>query len=352
TTYPGYKDNEDFEVLRYFSVPIFFRPPYRYGFPKLDKRFKKRISEVKFDLVHAHSPFVAGSLALEIARERNVPFVASFHTKYHDAFKHIFSSKRLIRHFIKRIVEFYESADDVWVPNSGTIITLREYGYKGNVFVMPNGTDLQSIKGKKPCIKTVDTILKVDDAAPVFLFVGQLTWEKNHKFLLKSLKLLREKGFTNFLMVFIGAGYAEQEMKNIVKDYNIEKNVTFLGVIKDREKLKTFFLRADLMLFPSLYDTSPLTLKEAAALKLPVLLIENSTASEGITDNYNGFLSPDDPEKYARKILSVIKNKKLIDTAGENAQRTLYHSWEEVIEKVYEKYSEIIKKHKFLSNTK
>ncbi len=222
TTYPGHKDNEDFEVIRYFSVPIFFRPPYRYGFPRLDKRFNKRISKVKFDLVHAHSPFVAGSLALEIARERNVPLVASFHTKYHDNFKHIFNSKKLVRHFIKRIVDFYESADDVWVPNSGTVITLREYGYRGNVFVMPNGTEMQSIKGKKPLIKTADTLLKADDTAPVFLFVGQLIWEKNHKFLLKSLKLLKEKGLTNFLMIFIGAGYAEPEMKKIIKDYNIE----------------------------------------------------------------------------------------------------------------------------------
>ncbi len=56
-----------FEVLRFFSVPLTLRKPYRLGLPYLDVNFMKKIRDINFSLIHAHSPFSAGRLALKIA---------------------------------------------------------------------------------------------------------------------------------------------------------------------------------------------------------------------------------------------------------------------------------------------
>ena len=45
---------------------------------------RKRLEEASFELVHAHAPFLAGLTARHIAKKRNIPLVATFHSKYYD----------------------------------------------------------------------------------------------------------------------------------------------------------------------------------------------------------------------------------------------------------------------------
>ena len=45
---------------------------------------RKRLEEAPFELVHAHAPFLAGLAARRIAKKRNIPLVATFHSKYYD----------------------------------------------------------------------------------------------------------------------------------------------------------------------------------------------------------------------------------------------------------------------------
>lgn len=59
---------------------------YRFGEAMLDAHYRKRIRMVELDIVHAHSPFHAGSEALRLAAVRKLPLVATFHSKYYDDF--------------------------------------------------------------------------------------------------------------------------------------------------------------------------------------------------------------------------------------------------------------------------
>ena len=57
-----------YPIYRYFSVPIPFRPPYRYGIPYIDMSFMRQWRKMSFDLIHAHCPFTTGTLACQIGR--------------------------------------------------------------------------------------------------------------------------------------------------------------------------------------------------------------------------------------------------------------------------------------------
>ena len=100
------------------------------------------IRDVSFDIIHAHSPFGAGREAARLARKLDVPLVATFHSKFYDDFKEATGSDRMARLGVKYVIRFFHSADYVWSVNAATAQTLRDYGYQGEITVVPNGTDV------------------------------------------------------------------------------------------------------------------------------------------------------------------------------------------------------------------
>ncbi len=340
---PDYILEEPYPVHRYNSLPLILRKPYRIGMPDLDISFRNTLERIPFSLVHAHCPFTSGHVALRIAHERNIPLIATFHSKYRQDFENTFLNKKVADIMVKEVVKFYEKADQVWVPQAAVEETLREYGYKGKVEVVDNGNDFSGDENYKPTRQSSREFLGLQPDETVFLFVGQHIWEKNTRMIIESLALLPELPFK---MYFAGTGYAAEEMHQLVENAGLSNKVTFTGVISDRELLKNYYAAADLMIFPSVYDNAPLVVREAAAMKTPAILVENSTASEIVTDKVNGFLTPNSPESLAEKLKELAANKAMLHAAGENAANTIARSWENVVEEVYDRYKICIKNHK------
>jgi glycosyltransferase involved in cell wall biosynthesis len=342
----GYTDTVDYKVHRFKSVLLPGMNPYRVGLPLIDVNFKKKIKKIRFDLLHAHCPFISGQLAAKLAQKLNVPLVATFHTKYRDDFKKVINNDLFVDFLVKLTLDFYNNADLVLVPNNATGQTLREYGYQGSFEVMPNGTDMQ-IPEKAKLLKYRKKGLDLIDAGPnefVMLFVGQHRWEKNVKMILDSMKDLKEAG-ESFKMVFVGEGYASREMIKLARDYQVQEQVFFLGVITDRRELQNIYAAADLFVFPSVYDNSPLVLQEAAAFDVPSIVVRDTSSAERILDGVNGFLVENDAASLTGKIRELIQHPGTIKKAGENARKTLYHPWEAIVDDVHRRYVELIRAH-------
>lgn len=337
---PNFQDKEDFEVMRYASVPIPQRKPYRLGLPYMDIQFLNNLYAKKdFHLVHAHSPFVAGRLATKIARKRKIPIVGTFHSKYKDDFKRALSLDFAANQITNMIIHFFEQLDEVWIPQASVEETIREYGFKGNVQVVNNGTDFKTNNAIEPIKSSARETLNIPQDEFVFLFVGQHIWEKNTKLIIDALGLLQE---TDFKMFFIGDGYAAERMKEMVKEKNLESKIIFKGIILERQILKKYYVAADLFLFPSLYDNAPLVVREAAALHTPSIIVKNSTASEVVVDNVNGYLTDNTPVALAEKIKYAISNRANLKLIAENASKTIAQSWEEIVEEVLDRYVHLI----------
>lgn len=340
--FPDYSDQEPYPVIRYPSIPIPFRKPYRQGLPSLDALFMKRIREIPFDIVHAHTPFSAGHLALYAARKREIPIVASFHSKYYDDLYAALKIEAAARYGVRRIVEFYESADYVWTVSNGAAETLREYGYHGNIDVIRNGTDFEPPLNPMELRNQVDVEFSLHGIYPILIYVGQLVWQKNLRVLMESLALFK-KCKKPFKMLIVGGGYAEEELKVLTESLGLNQDVVFLGTITDRDKLKRIFCRADLLVFPSVYDTSSIVLREAAAVACPALLIKASNATEGVKDKENGYITQNDPAAIAACINDAISDREAMATVGKHAQKTIYTGWDEIMKEVNERYGEIVK---------
>jgi 1,2-diacylglycerol 3-alpha-glucosyltransferase len=342
-----YVDHVPYKVYRFKSVLLPGMHPYRVGLPLIDIKFKKKIKKVGFDLVHAHCPFISGQLALNISKKLDVPLVTTFHTKYRDDFKKVINNDLLVDFLVGFTLDFYNAADLVLVPNKATGLTLQEYGFKGSFEIMPNGSDMV-VPDKLKLISYRKKGLNLINAGPnefVMLFVGQHRWEKNIRLIIDALKQVKDKGKT-FKMVFVGEGYAADDMKKLVRKYNLQDNVIFLGVITDRNELQRVYAAADLFVFPSVYDNSPLVMQEAAAFDVPSVVVRNSSSAESILDGVNGFLVENKAADLSKKIIELMQNQQAINKAGEGARKSIYHPWEAIIDDVHLRYTELIKDHK------
>ncbi|MDD3716885.1 MAG: glycosyltransferase [Candidatus Marinimicrobia bacterium] len=344
--YPGFVDEEIFPVLRYPSLPLVLRKPYRVGLNVHNPALWKKLKNLQADLVHAQSPFSSGNIALQYARQKKVPLVATFHSKFYDDFKEVTRSDAISWIMTHLVVDFFNYADAVWAVNQSTKETLISYGYRGHVDVVPNGADFTMPEDPLALSAQVDTKLHLAKDEPVLLFVGQMIRQKNIGTILNAMKILNEKN-KPFTLLLVGEGKSKEEFEEQVRDHRLGKRVRFLGKILDRELLKGIFGRADLFIFPSLYDNAPVVTREAAAMGTPSVIVRGSNAAEGIRDGENGFLCDNSPESLALTIERALRDPDKLKAAGSEAQRSVFLSWESVIDNiVVPKYQQIIQEFK------
>ena len=331
-------DKLPYEVLSYFSVPVPKRPPYVTGIAEVDPSFLSGIIKMRFRIVHAHCPFGSGSVAQRISKIQGIPLIATFHSKYRDDFSRVFP-KAVVDVIIKYIIDFYENADLVWVPQESVIEVMREYGFKGNVEVMDNGSDLVADYSEE-FFANARKQLGIKPEEFVLLFVGQHIWEKNPRLVIESLARMKD---VPFRMFFVGRGYAEKEMQELVEARGLSDKVTFTGNIGERDVLTRYYAAADLFLFPSLYDNAPLVVREAAALHTASVMAEGATASTIIRDGQNGFLVENTVESMEARLRALAADRDLVRRAGMEASRTIVRSWEDCVAEALERYNMLLK---------
>lgn len=340
--FPGYTDNEEFEVIRFKSIPLLSRKPYRIGLPDISFEARKRIMELPLDIIHVRSPFSAGIFASQIAAAKDIPLIASFHSQYYFDIKEKVKSEKITVNLLKGIARFYEKADAVWTVNEKTAGTLRSYGYNGIIDIIGNGIDLKFPNDYEDVRESVNKEYGIGKNEFLMLYVGQLVWHKNLRFLSEGLLRVKNAG-KSFKMMFVGEGAAKDGLKDLISELGLEEQVIFTGKITDRQKVMSIYARGDLFLFPSIYDTFGIVVREAAALLCPCLMIEGTNAAQGIIDLENGFLCSNDNHSFASVIMNVMDNRSLLKKVAKKAAETLPESWESVVDKAYVKYQEVIR---------
>lgn len=304
--------------------------------------FKELVKE-NFDIIHIHSPFNIGKLGLKVAKELNIPCICTVHTRFDYEIKRFTKNEYIVKLIMKGLMNVFNACDKCIVVNEFLEEELHEFGYKKKSITIYNGTDLVPIKDKEKAIAFVNKLHDFKKDETVLLFVGRLIDIKNIFFIADVLKKLKEDNF-KFKMVFVGTGPDENKLKNIISNYKLNDVVCFTGKVTDRNYLSALYLRSNLLLFPSLMDTSSLVRIEAAVNETPGLFITDSLVGKMIKDDYNGFNSKMDVNTYEKRIIEVISDKKLLTKVSKNAKKTLGINWKEVSNQIYKLYLKTLKK--------
>lgn len=78
----------------------------------------------------------------------------------------------------------------------------------------------------------------------------------------------------------------------------------------------------------------------------PSILIQGSTAAQGVEDKVNGFLCQNSVESLRDTMLYCLRHPQQAQEIGKKAQKTLAKSWSMIVDQVYEEYLRIIENHK------
>lgn len=336
----GYRDKDDYPIVRTRSARIPF-VGYGWPMPEPSKKLKDFVNGFGADIFHVHSPFMLGHYAVKRAKKLGIPVVSTFHSKYYDDFKRVTGSELLARFCVRYIVNFYHKCDVVWACSEGTAQTLREYGYKGEIAVMPNGADPYVSTDFAAARAAAMEQFSLPKDKKILLFVGQMVWQKNLKLVLDTLKTLDD----SYCLLLVGTGYYEKQIHEYARQIGVMDRCIFTGRISDRELLEGLFLCGDLFFFPSVYDNAPLVLREAASAGVPALLVRGSNAAECVIDNENGYLAEESVAAMSARIAEIFENTEEMKAVGKRAQQTIPVPWEVLAGQVEEKYAAIVERH-------
>ena len=111
--------------------------------------------------------------------------------------------------------------------------------------------------------------------------IGRFTKQKNHYFLIDIFEKYYKKN-SNAVLLLVGIGELQDEIKDAVKKKKLEDAVIFLGKRSDVDEL---YSAMDLFVLPSLYEGLPVVGVEAQVSGLPCIFSNKITREVAITEN-------------------------------------------------------------------
>ncbi len=340
-----YEDDRPYRVVRCRSLPVPGQD-YVVPVPVADPQFLEDLNHSKLDIVHINSPFTVGMAGMRYARRKGIPMVATMHSQFQTDFKRALRAEPLVDLALDEIMKVFDSADEVWVPNSAVGRVYKDYGGAREPKVRPNATDMQPVSDVAGARARVNERYGVDDNESVFLFVGRLVLHKNIIFIAEALAELKKLTDRPFKMLFVGAGPDEGALRDKIAESGMEENVILTGRVTDREQLAELYSRADLFLFPSLYDANSLVQIEAASQHTPTVFLSGAVTSATAEDGVSGFFAENEPKAYAEKLLEAVSDGALLKRVSDGAYRDVYRSWDDVISCMLADYRRLIKENR------
>ncbi len=355
--YTGYP----YKVVPYKSLDTTdFIAGYRTGNP-LAMREILEMADTKPDIIHTHCPASSTIMARILQNETEAPIVFTYHTKFDVDIARAVGDGFLKQETIKAMVSNISACDEVWVVSHGAGENLKSLGYEGEYRVMNNGVDFPKGTVVEEDVQKVTGEYDLPKGVPMYLFVGRMMKYKGLPLIVDAMARLSEKG-VDYRMVFVGGGADAAEIQEQAKSAGIAVDIRnedgtvtsfegasgktgkilFMGAEHDREKLRAWNTRADLFLFPSVYDTNGIVVREAAACGLGSVLIKDSCAAEGITHGRNGYLIEETAQSMAELLASTAGDLGAMHDVGVHAMDEIYISWDDAVKTAYDRYGEIL----------
>jgi len=173
------------------------------------------------------------------------------------------------------------------------------------------------------------------------LTVGRLVKRKGVDMVLKSLPKVLEKN-PDLIYVIIGNGPEEENIKNIITELKLEKNVLIIPDANDEEK-NCWYEICDIFIMPARniggdFEGFGIVYLEANLAGKPVIAGDSGGIRDAVVYGENGLLvNPENEEEIAEAIIKLARDENLRKKLGEQGrQRTIEKfDWEKQVKKIY-----------------
>lgn len=300
--------NIPYEEIERMGGKVIIIPSYSKPF-KYHKALKRVLKEGNYKIIHSNINTLS-VFSLFAAKCAGVPVrIAHSHSTTNKKEKKKNLMKQILRPFSKVFATDYMCCSELagrWLFGN------KEYD-KGNVYLLNNAIDLDKFKYNESLRKKKRKELGIKDDTLVIGHIGRFVAQKNHDFLIDIFNEIHKKN-NNSILLLAGQGPLMEDIKNKVKELNLEDSVKFLGQRNDANELYQAF---DVFLLPSLYEGLPVVGVEAQAAGLLCYLSDDMTKETKVLDITKFMSLNNTPEEWAGNILDDVKKYKRIDTSKE-----------------------------------
>ena len=181
--------------------------------------------------------------------------------------------------------------------------------------------------------------------SPIVVCIRNLEPVYNVETVIKSIPLvLSQVPLTQFIIA--GDGSQSTYLVELANSLNVSANVYFIGQIPHHD-IPTVLASSDIYVSTSLSDSTSLSLQEAMACELPVVVSDLPANREWVEDGVNGYIVPMlDTQRLTDKIISLLNNPEQREMFGKLARLKIVNEADYVVnmQKAERLYSELVKK--------
>ena len=191
----------------------------------------------------------------------------------------------------KEKLEIYKNIYGLWCVNIREAVIWRELGVK-SVRYMPNIFECKNIKINKQSSKIIS-------------YIGRLQSDKNVDDMIDWIQPIL-KSHKDWKLIIAGQGNQENYLRSKVTQLNLDKQIEFLGFIKNIENI---YNKTEIIVIPSNNETFSYVLAEAKSFGIPAIIRENKFNS--LITQTDGHCIFNNKHDFQKKLIKLIEDSNL-----------------------------------------
>ncbi|KRK34359.1 glycosyltransferase family 4 protein [Loigolactobacillus bifermentans] len=287
-------DKDQFEpnIFRFASVPFISFKERRIAIRGLFRAYQVA-RDLELDIVHTQTEFSMGYIGKFVAKNLHIPCVHTYHTMYQDYLHYILNGKLVRPYHVKQAMRAYlHNMHGIVAPSSRVVKTLRSYGVKTPMEVIPTGINL--CQYDHPVLDDPRVALQIAPTTNVLLSLSRIAFEKKIDEVIAALPAILAV-VPNTVLVIVGDGPARETLQNQAKSLGIWEHVIFTGEVPN-EHVAAYYHMADLFLSASESESQGLTYIEAMASGLKSVAAASPYTNDLLDDPAIGTTFTSEPE--------------------------------------------------------
>ncbi len=336
-------------VFRIPSIPMLLVRPYRTTMP-YSLRLVQILRRLKIDIIHTQTEFSMGLVGLSSSMTLHLPIVHTYHTMLED-YTHYILNGKMTKVITPKMAQKYSKVfcnvpTGLIVPTEKVKNSLRSYGVKKPIYVIPTGIDISPFKKSNFTESELQELrhsLGIADSDKVLLSLGRVAKEKSIDKIISEMPAIVKKQPCVKLLI-VGDGPALEDLKKQASELGVSSHVIFAGSVPYKE-IGRYYQMGDVFISCSTSETQGLTYYEAMAAGLPVMAQKDDAVNELFIDGRNACLF--EKEQDIPDILcSLFTDEAKMKMLSSNAQTTVEtYSAETFANRVEDAYKNAIARH-------
>jgi UDP-glucose:(heptosyl)LPS alpha-1,3-glucosyltransferase len=323
-------DRVTFHKIPILTFPRFMKPISFAWF------VKQKIADMGFDLVHSHERIFQADI-FSIHGVPHQTWVKQVRRKRMSLFDHATAwlEEGLVKNDACRALLAVSSfTRDNYVEKFGLDVN--------KVQVIHPGVSIDKFAHDSPDIRRLARCLYgIDESDTVVLFVGMNFEIKGLDVLMSAVSMAKSMNPSRSIKLLVVGKGNFRKYRALSQRLGLKDDVIFAGVLKDA--IENIYVAADIFSMLSKFDAFGLTVLEAMAASLPVIISTDVGAGDLVEEGINGFtVERHDIPAIASRISFLLDSQARSDISRAAKETAKRHPWEEMAVRTSQVYDALL----------